>query len=465
MSILRGARLCAFASFILFSCNTKTKDKQSTERSNSTIVQTATFLPQQEAVNPVEEMNMQAFHTGFIDNKTQNFTVSAKSITNVQSRGGLKLSVDPAFIEREDGSPLQGNIEVSIVELTNVDDLFKSNAATISNGRLLASGGSYFIGMKNGKSKIRIKKGASLQAEFPVLKKEDMQLFYGQRDVDGNMNWTEANDKLQSQYETISFNTADKYRNFPAPDLSVNPANKGYFMYSPYSINNQVIFMGKQTTVKYMVNTILNRRPDRIIDTLYYSWNSNYGRKSINYYRDKKFIYGRNSGMIFRIIPAKESAAEKDSLDNLSCEYQQKKLEWEKKVDFKTQLKQTYAPAAVTELGWINCDRFYNSPQQAETELQMPYALNNTKVEYFVLFKSFNGLLNDKAVYTGSKNIVLQKLPVGESITLVAFTKKNGIVYQAKQDFVVSKNKKQQLNFKEISADELTKIFGANIKV
>src|SRR5262249_9245855 len=129
---------------------------------------------------------------------------------SVKSRGGLTITVDPGSLEREDGTPLQGDIDISVIELTNVNDLFKSNAATISNGKLLVSGGSYFIGMKNGNSKIKIKKGKSIETEFPFLKKDDMELFYGERDTKGNMNWKEAGTKLQPGFETISF---DQYNN------------------------------------------------------------------------------------------------------------------------------------------------------------------------------------------------------------------------------------------------------------
>ena len=56
-------------------------------------------------------------------------------------------------------------------------------------------------------------------------------------------------------------------------------------------------------------------------------------------------------------------------------------------------------------------------------------------------------------ILTRTQKPVLDKLPVGEKITFIAFTKKNGTLYQAKQEYVIGKNKKLPVNFKEISAD------------
>ena len=94
--------------------------------------------------------------------------------------------------------------------MTTSNDLFKSNAATVSNGRLLASGGSYFIGMENNGQKIRLKKGHSLPVDFPVFAKEEMELFYGERDSAGSMNWVKAGNKLEQQFEEMEFNTRSR---------------------------------------------------------------------------------------------------------------------------------------------------------------------------------------------------------------------------------------------------------------
>ena len=115
-------------------------------------------------------------------------------------------------------------------------------------------------------------------------------------------------------------------------------------------------------------------------------------------------------------------------------------------------------------MGWINCDRFYRSTENTDVDLDIPITLNNSRIEYFVIFKSINGLINYREDLNDQSTIVLRNLPVGEAITLVAFTKSNGIIYQSKEDFVVAKNKRIAVDFKTITREELGRIFGKNVK-
>lgn len=181
MPTLRSAFPCALLAILFFSCNTKTK---STSNKNDLTVTESTIVK----MLPKESLDIQALHTKFIEAATQHFSVSAKKISLLKSKGGLKITVNPSVLEKEDGSSAKGDIDINIIELTGVNDLFKSNAATVSNGKLLISGGSYFIEMRNDGNKLRIKNGQALQVEFPLLQKEDMELFYGERDSAGNMN-------------------------------------------------------------------------------------------------------------------------------------------------------------------------------------------------------------------------------------------------------------------------------------
>lgn len=468
MPTLRNASLCALTAIVLFSCNNQ-KSTTTPEQRAKTVIETESAGSEQG-----NHVDFNEYQTKFIESATQHFTVSSKKKSFITCKQGLKIDINPAVLEREDGAPLTENITVNVLELTNVNDLFKSNAATVCNGKLLVSGGSYYVDMENGGSKVRIKDGQAVEMQFPVVAKENMELFYGNRDANGNMDWVQTGKELQQNFETISFNTNDKLPTyFTIPEIKIK---KGQYLCA--SLTDKVIFLNRMTTVQNMVHTMQQWGKDKIIDTVYYSFQPGCQYKNIRYTRYTGGDYwNRYSGMLFRVNSSKESQAEKDSLNELYCEYLEK-VKAEKKIEnFKDQLAKNYAPefdakktanyrpVRVANLGWINCDRFYNVPQQEQTELELPYALNNSRMQYFVMFRNLNSLLNGTADFVQNKNIVLQKLPVGEKITLVAFIKKNGVIYHAKQDFNVAKNKRVEMDFKEISADEVNKMFGPNVKI
>ncbi|MEO7523108.1 MAG: hypothetical protein ABIT58_03395, partial [Ferruginibacter sp.] len=345
---------------------------------------------------------------------------------------------------KEDIKPIEGIIKLSIIELTNVHDLFKCNAATVSDGKLLASGGSYFIGMENGGVKLSIKNGKQIQASFPCLKKDDMELFYGQRNESSDMNWKVANVSFRQQYETMGFSELDIREKTTNPlELIAQPR-----IYK--SLDEAVYYYNKRMTVQNLVGILNKNEPRVYLQTISY-WPKNLPTDrelDTNYLVQ---LYGPRKQYLLKSCKQEEqlkAAVEK----------------WQPKT-IAGQIQKNYAPTALTSLGWINCDRFYKNNQRVETEVELPYAFSKIHVEYFILFKSFNGLISGKADLEKMVKFTLADMPSGEEITLIAFTKKNGIIYQAKHDFVIADDKKMPLLFEEISARELKNIFGSNVKI
>ena len=190
---------------ILLSCQTKRSNTLSKNEEPSIVKSETANLP------PEIGLNLPEYTNGFTESITQQFVVVPKKITVITAKQGLKVTVDPAVLEKEDGSPVDGKIKVNIVELTNSNDLFKANAATMSDGKLLASGGSYFIGMECNGEKLIVKNGETIEVSFPMLKRDEMELFYGERNEKNDMNWKKAAVLLEPQKESISFTDSNPF--------------------------------------------------------------------------------------------------------------------------------------------------------------------------------------------------------------------------------------------------------------
>lgn len=72
-----------------------------------------------------------------IEDTPQILTVSAKKPSSVKGKKGTVITVNPADLETESGKPLGSEINVELKELTNVADLLKNNAQTVSGRRCL----------------------------------------------------------------------------------------------------------------------------------------------------------------------------------------------------------------------------------------------------------------------------------------------------------------------------------------
>lgn len=140
------------------------------------------------------------------DEPSQFFKVSANKPAKVKGKQGTIISVNPANLETENGKPLGKNIDVELKELTNQQQLLRANAQTVSNGRLLVSGGAYFINMTSDGNQLKLKSGKTLSVEFPKITSEEMYLFYGKRDSLGQLNWGKVDQKFENKPEQVVTN-------------------------------------------------------------------------------------------------------------------------------------------------------------------------------------------------------------------------------------------------------------------
>ncbi len=120
----------------------------------------------------------------------QHFVVPKGKRKKITGTHGIAVEVIPEALETESGQAVKGAIEVAMIEVMTPLDFIKNRASTLSNGKLLESGGSVHLEMRSEGEKLRIKSGESLPIEFPQTAiNENMELFYGERDSNTGMNW------------------------------------------------------------------------------------------------------------------------------------------------------------------------------------------------------------------------------------------------------------------------------------
>ncbi len=402
-------------------------------------------------------IDLQPFQQGFNQLATQRFVASPHGPSVIRAANGLEVMVNPAVLEKEDGTAVNGKITVNIIELMNSSDLFKSNAATVSNGKLLASGGSYYIGMTCDGKKLRIKKNNALQVSFPIIKNDEMELFYGERDSLQQMNWKRAGLYLQEEPDELLF--SDVNRNVSDQFVEQGPSFaflKGRIF---RSMKEQVYYYEKKVSLTELLDSVNKHTVKLKVDTVSY-WPRNLPtnqRLDTNYLT---LMYGPRFQFLLRAIkeentpaPQERQSLSRDTLSNRN------------ELSLAAQIRNYYAPADITRLGWINCDRFYQNRNPANLPLDLPITFTNTRIEYFIIFKKFNGLMSGSAKVGDSAKLVLNNLPLNEPIKLIAFTKSNGLLYEASVDTWIGVDAPLPLAFKEISIGDMNKIFGRNVRM
>ncbi|WP_196888723.1 hypothetical protein [Aureivirga sp. CE67] len=145
-----------------------------------------------------QEFNSLLEFTEELKLKPDIYKISSQKKSTITTKKGTILNVNPANLKTIDNSKLGDSITVEIIEATEKYEFVLNNLQTVSNGKILESGGSYFINMTSeGKQLEIIKDGISVQ--FPKISEKKMELFKGNRNELNQMNWKPLQKDLKEQ--------------------------------------------------------------------------------------------------------------------------------------------------------------------------------------------------------------------------------------------------------------------------
>ena len=107
---------------------------------------------------------------------------------------------------------------------------------------------------------------------------------------------------------------------------------------------------------------------------------------------------------------------------------------------------------STTDLGWINCDKFYKIAEKDKTNLILANVEDDEKC--FMVFKDIKSILRP----SGKKNKVFDKIPKGEAVTLIALKFINNKAYLARHEVTTGSVRKMELDYKETTLTKLKNI-------
>lgn len=128
--------------------------------------------------------------------QTQNYTIDINADTILATAGGAWLK-----IEKGTFSAAGNKVTLEIKEAYSIEQIIKAGLTTQSNGQPLSSGGMIYINAAAGQ-KVTVNKAFKVALPSGFLDK-DMQLYKGEKNAAGNINWTNP-----SPVDTSSQSTA-----------------------------------------------------------------------------------------------------------------------------------------------------------------------------------------------------------------------------------------------------------------
>lgn len=191
MKILKYNFVLIF-SVILFGCNTEKKTEQ---------------------INIKEKLRE-------LTSASEYFTIWSNKDTVLIGKEGTKITISENPFCLENGDSITGSISIELREYYDIPKMLLSNLSTTSDGNLLETDGMLFIKATSNEKVIRLKEGSSVKCEMPTRKiKNDMSLFYGDENTNGQVNWKKAvnsaakDSSFQSLPDTVKYSANNKLYN------------------------------------------------------------------------------------------------------------------------------------------------------------------------------------------------------------------------------------------------------------
>lgn len=141
----------------------------------------------------------------------QGFVIDNAKDTVIETENGMVLVIpENAFVD-ENGNAVT-NVNFEVKEAFETADILKAGLTTLSDGKLLETGGMFFLNAydKEG-NKLGLAKDKKILAEIPNMNpREDMMLFDGEKQEDGSINWVNPK-PFEKDLITYDITTLDFY--------------------------------------------------------------------------------------------------------------------------------------------------------------------------------------------------------------------------------------------------------------
>lgn len=184
-----------------------------------------------------------ALHQTALENIKQEFTFDAsQSMITLTSEKGVQITLYPGCLTKN-GNPVTGSVDLEYIEVFNRGNMLTANKPTMGlmpNGDkgLLISGGEFYINATQDGVQLAISCGMQLQVPASLTggTDNDMTLWFGQEDENGDLVWDEVNPDNTGQQEAgvgaeggsyycyfnhFGWTNIDKFYNDPRPKTTI----------------------------------------------------------------------------------------------------------------------------------------------------------------------------------------------------------------------------------------------------
>lgn len=466
--------LAFLLAFGLLSCDPAEQEKTTSTNDTSPVAQDTVAVSTSENVD--EFINL-------LTPEVQEFAVIPNEEALITCKEGTSIYLPANAFVFEDGSPVLNMITLEVKECYSLSAILAEDLQTRSGEQLLETGGMLNITASSDGKPLKIAKDRSYIVAMPKDGQDQkMNLFYGNHTTNG-LDWiidedvpaNKANQLNQDKLEEIIMNTS-------FTDIKIEDFYNYKFTVGVYSshFKDWKLKGSEETVYEYFENDEHFKSEDAKLFAdnnwrVHYKFKINDEGKMIDF-KESPDEYTNENDQAYEILlgylqnfPAIDVPSDykwKNTYFSLGVfglktmdKDAYKKAIYTKYKENKTKVFEKmgvdeldHFVFAVADLGWINCDRFWNLDAEKTDYFVKVDQPENTKV--IAVFKDIKSVMNG---HVENDLIVFDNLPLGQEIKVISISLQNGQPMLCIQPAKVDKSTLELSQYKSFTLSELEK--------
>lgn len=467
------------------------------------------YLNIQESENNRQSQALQQFFHQQVAVQPESFTINNNQDNTINCKKGTNIFI-PANTFYSGGALINGDITFSVTEYYTLAEMAAAKLNTTSGGQILKSGGMLYLQAMYNNQAVDASLKNELTVNMPAQKGFDpqMQLFLPAAKDDyatrlNLSNWTS---------ETSPYTSANTFEWAPAGQLQAQPSgNFSGWETSDSMVNAQDIFsivpvtvprgrkpdlppvrmatidviqpykiIEKTNTAVFLADHLSTKEEKNIINELENRYTGFNIRLRSSFVGNKQFITQTNNRLPQYISSLNDSTwipfeyayskglgkpQDRITYDNwlnsgtrqdtiyreMVSEFAEKQEERQQNFRKGIEVLQNKYRFSISQLGWINCDRFYDDSRE-KTNLYVQLEGNLANYSVLVVFPRINAVAGLASLMPGNR-LQFAGFPLGEPIYIVAVGVRNGRIITGFKETTVRKEPVTGILFEETDAE------------
>jgi len=441
-----------------------------------------TNLKKQEITEEDKKQNRRV-EISFIQNPFLQLKTEVQKFRIDNSKDQTIIGKEGTVIEIPQGAFDNKMVDIEISEHYKLENILGENLTTKSNNEALETAGMIKINATiNG---IEVQPKSELTYKFPnKSNQQDFKLFLGERDKEYNINWTleqkpqivqeffisgssSATQDIALQSEQFWNNIQDKLKSYEttSPEflcfykanigISIKPNGLLDTIVTNYPINSTCDKVLKKMTYQNLPKQF-NAKEDYLYSIIEMDFNDFLPKETV--INNQQLLKKSSNSIDINTYANAKTTILQDKIAEQQRLEQEKEYAKQQELFLKQQEerkqneiadKAIFTEFSTKNLGWINCDRFSNYPQNKLVQYKV--MKQNNAIMYCIL-KNVKSIFNSN--YFDNNIDILTNIPINENIILVSSYKKDNQLYLAIKETNTNTKECSDLQYKPVTIQQ-----------